>query len=70
MNPVMLQNFLSIALPIILTFIATIWLASWSQNKRLDDIVMRLTRIGAGLKEHGEKIAALDERTSMFGRRG
>lgn len=45
MNQTMLQNFLSVALPISITFIATIWIAAWSQNKRLDDIIARLTRI-------------------------
>lgn len=34
-----LQQFVSVALPIMLTLVVTIWLASWSQNKRFDDIV-------------------------------
>ena len=33
-----LQQFVSIALPIMLTMIVTIRLASWSQNKRFDDL--------------------------------
>ena len=33
-----LQQFLSVALPIMVTLVATIWLASWSQNKRFEDI--------------------------------
>jgi hypothetical protein len=37
MNP-MLQQFLAVALPICVTFIATIWFAQWSQNKRFDDM--------------------------------
>ncbi len=59
-----------------MTFVATIWLASWSQNKRFDEINRRLNaidstlrRIEATIQEHGEKIARLEERTSPFGRR-
>ncbi|HEY3825069.1 MAG TPA: hypothetical protein VGL82_10955 [Bryobacteraceae bacterium] len=33
-----LQMFVSVALPIMVTLIVTIWLASWSQNKRFDDL--------------------------------
>ncbi len=39
------QQFLSVALPIMVTLIVSIWLASISQNKRLDDIVRRLERM-------------------------
>jgi hypothetical protein len=39
-NPA-LQSFLSVALPIMVTLVATIWLASWSQNKRFDDLNRR-----------------------------
>lgn len=39
------QPFFQITLPLMGTFVAAIWAASWSQNKRLDDIVARLTRI-------------------------
>jgi hypothetical protein len=44
MNPA-LQPFLTIALPIMVTFVVTIALAAWGQNKRLDDIIRRVTRI-------------------------
>jgi hypothetical protein len=39
------QQFLSVALPIMVTLVVSIWLASISQNKRLDDIVRRLERM-------------------------
>lgn len=75
MNP-MLQQFLSVALPIMITFVAVIWFAQWSQNKRLDDIVARLAAIEARLvsiesklADHGEKIARLEERSSPLARR-
>jgi hypothetical protein len=76
MNP-MLQNFLSVSLPIMLTFVGTIWVATWTQNKRLDDIVRRLDAIEARLLgietklgDHGQKIAVLEERTSPLAKRG
>jgi archaellum component FlaC len=35
------QQFLSVALPIMVTLVATIWIAQWSQNKRFDDLNRR-----------------------------
>jgi len=43
--PPPVQQFLSVALPIMVTLVVSIWLASVSQNKRLDDIVRRLDRM-------------------------
>jgi cellulase/cellobiase CelA1 len=37
--------FWTVTFPLMGTFVAAIWLASWSQNKRLDDIIARLARI-------------------------
>jgi hypothetical protein len=39
-------------------------------NTRFAEVNLRLDRIDEALKAHSEKIAALDERTSPFGRRG
>jgi biopolymer transport protein ExbB/TolQ len=36
-----LQNFISVALPIMVTLIATIWISSWSQKKRFEDWIAR-----------------------------
>jgi hypothetical protein len=33
-----LQQFVGVSLPIMITLVATIWIASWSQNKRFDDL--------------------------------
>jgi len=38
MNPFLQIPFVQIALPIMITLVATIWIASWSQNKRFDDL--------------------------------
>jgi len=32
------QPFFQITLPLMVTFIATVWIAQWSQNKRFDDL--------------------------------
>ncbi len=80
MNPAMLQQFLSVALPIMVTLVATIWIAQWSQNKRFDDlkadmnrrfddVIRRLDRIEEKLDNHEERIVRLEERTSPV-RRG
>jgi len=39
-----LQTFLTVALPIMVTMIATIWIAQWSQNKRLDELSASLNK--------------------------
>ena len=78
MNPALFQQpFFQVTLPIMVTFIAVIWLASWSQNKRFDDIhrrldeiIKRLDRIEAKLDDHEKRIVTLEERTSPIGRRG
>jgi hypothetical protein len=62
----MLQNFLSVALPIILAFIGTIGLASWSQNKRLDDIIARLGRIEGKQDDRAERIVKLETQASRI----
>jgi|AmaraimetP72IA01_FD_contig_31_1642269_length_1081_multi_18_in_0_out_0_4 hypothetical protein len=73
MNPVILQSqFVQIALPIMFTILV----ASWWQNKRvedlrdainkrLDDIVARLGRIEAKLENHADRLARLEERTGL-----
>lgn len=76
MNPTMLQSFLSVALPICITFVVVIWAAQSGTgrafdgvNKRLDDIIARLTRIEAKLEDHQDRIVRLEERTPIV-RRG
>jgi hypothetical protein len=46
-----LQQFVSVALPIMVTLVATIWLASWSQNKRFDDLNRRFDDLSTGLNK-------------------
>jgi uncharacterized membrane protein YfbV (UPF0208 family) len=47
---------------ITLPLLGGMWIAVHSQNKRLDDIVAELREIRKVLKEHGERIARLEER--------
>ncbi|HEX4275080.1 MAG TPA: hypothetical protein VHZ74_06980 [Bryobacteraceae bacterium] len=39
-----LQQFVSVALPIMVTLVATIWIASWSQNKRFDALTVAFNK--------------------------
>ncbi len=69
------QPFVQVALPIIIALM----LAAWLQNKRFDDvnrriddlnrrfdeIIRRLDRIETKLDQHNERIARLEERTSL-----
>ena len=77
MNQALLQQpFFQVTLPTMVTFVAAIGLASWSQNqrfddihRRLDEIIKRLDRIEAKLDDHEQRIVWLEERTSPIGRR-
>jgi hypothetical protein len=62
------QQFLSVALPIMVTLVVSIWLASISQNKRLDDIVRRLERMESKRDLHEERLVRVEERTSPLRR--
>jgi len=61
------QPFFQITLPLIITFVSTVWAATWMQNKRLeemskrlDDIVARLGRIESLLGDHDRRITTLE----------
>jgi hypothetical protein len=69
------QPFVQVALPIIVALM----LAAWMQNRRFDDtnrriddgnrrideVIRRLERIETKLEGHNERIARLEERTSL-----
>lgn len=62
------QPFIQVALPIMVA----LTLAAWLQNKRFDDVnrridevIRRLDRIETKLDNHNERIARLEERTSL-----
>jgi predicted nuclease with TOPRIM domain len=43
MNPALLQQpFFQVTLPLMVTFVAAIWAATWSQNKKVDEMAKRL----------------------------
>lgn len=65
------QPIFQITIPLIIAFVVTIWAASWSQNKRtedireslnkrLDEIIERLKNIGKKLENHSGRIAKLE----------
>jgi len=53
-------------LQITLPLVAAILGASWIQNRRLDDITAELREIRKELKQHGERLARLEERIPPF----
>jgi len=60
------QPFFQITLPLMVTFVGTVWAATWLQNKRLDDICRRLDAIETRLKAIEEKLAAFDHRITIL----
>ena len=72
MNPaamnILQQPFIQVALPIMVA----LTLAAWLQykrfddvNRRIDEVIRRLDRIETKLDNHNERIARLEERTSL-----
>jgi hypothetical protein len=75
--------FVQISLPIMITFAAGIWMNNRgidAVRKRIDDlksdmnlrfleVVKRLDKIDATLGDHDQRIARIDECTSLVGRR-
>lgn len=72
--------FVQIALPICVTFILTVAVAAFVQNKRIDDlrgdmvrgfegVNKRLDRLEMKLESHTERITRLEERTSPLAHR-
>jgi hypothetical protein len=45
MNPVVVQQFLTIPLPIMVTLVATMSMTQWSQNTRMDDLHKRIDHL-------------------------
>ena len=54
----MLQQFLSVALPIMVTLVATVWIAQWSQNKRFDDLKADINRRFGDLEKRFDDLKA------------
>jgi serine phosphatase RsbU (regulator of sigma subunit) len=61
-NPA-LQQFVSVALPIMVTLVATIWIAQWSQNKRFDDLKDSLrSEMNSRFNEVNRRLDAIEQR--------
>jgi len=84
MNPAVLNNqFVQVALPIVLTIFIAAWLNSkgmggvnrriddlrGDMNRRFDAVEVRLGRIETKLDDHETRITRVEERTSLVGRR-
>lgn len=59
------QPFFQITLPLMVTFIVTVWLASWSQNKRIDEISKRIDSLEKRLESIERRLEAIE--TSLRG---
>ena len=79
MNQLLQQPIFQVTVPLMVTFVATVWIAQWSQNKRLEDmreefrrgmaeVVKRLDRIEHKLDDHDTRITRVEERTSIVRR--
>ena len=75
MKDVLAQPFFQVTLPLMVTFVASMWAANWMQNKRIDeiskridDVIKRLDRIEARLDDFANRITALE--TAKWGGRG
>jgi hypothetical protein len=76
MNPQLFQQpFFQVTLPLMGTIIVATWAMVSVNNKRLDDIMRRLDRIEARLdniegvlRDFGQRITRLEERTSPIHR--
>jgi len=60
------QPFFQIALPIMVTFVATVWAATWIQTKRLDDIVKRLEAIEIRLLGIENRLTSLEKKVEAL----
>lgn len=56
------QPFFQITLPLMVTMVAAVWAMISTNNRRLDDIVVRLARIEERLAAVERKIEALEHR--------
>ena len=57
MNPAILQQpFFQVALPIMVTLVATVWIAQWSQNKRFDDLSRRFDDLKSDMTRRFEDL--------------
>jgi len=66
MNQLLQQPIFQITLPLMVTFVAAIWIASWSQNKRFDDLNRRLDDLRSDMNRRfddvNRRFDAVDQR--------
>jgi len=62
------QPFFQITLPLIVTFVSTVWAATWMQNKRLEEMAKRFDdRLGEMSKRLDDIVARLGRIESLLG---
>ncbi len=67
------QQFVSVALPIMVTLMVTVWTAQWSQNKRFDNLNKRFDDLKADMNRrfadiHSDMIRRFDSVERRFDR--
>ncbi|HYW38857.1 MAG TPA: hypothetical protein VE957_12150 [Terriglobales bacterium] len=60
------QPFFQVALPIMVTMVATVWALISANNKRLDDIAARLGRIEERLLAIENRLAAVERKADAL----
>jgi len=60
------QPFFQVALPIMVTMVATVWALISTNNKRLDDIAARLGRIEERLLAIENRLAAVERKADAL----
>jgi hypothetical protein len=50
--------FFQVTLPLMCTFVATVWVAQWAQNKRFDDLNKRFDDLRADLAAFRAEVSA------------
>lgn len=65
-NQLLQQPFIQIALPIMVTMVATVWALISTNNKRLDDICRRLDAIEARLLTIENRLTTLERKVDAL----
>jgi methyl-accepting chemotaxis protein len=67
------QPFFQVTLPLMVTFVVTIWAATWSQNKRIEDlrdsINRRLDSLEKRIDEVAKRLDRIDTKLEEFAHR-
>ncbi len=66
MIPLLKEPFFQVALPLMLTMVATVWALISTNNKRLDDIMQKLGRIEDRLLAIEARLSAVERKVEAL----